>query len=281
MKEEKNGASQNKWRQIIRKKWFFPAVYIAIAAIFLTVVIWYQSLDRNLPEVENHQDVITDQYSPNNDHGDVEAVMDQQEVLQMPVENKDEAEIVTKFYDYDADEEDQEQALVLHENHYYPSTGVDIKATDEESFEVLAALSGTVSETKTDPILGNVVVLEHDQDVMTYYASLGETSVEEGDNIKQGEVIGNAGENELGKDNGTHLHFELRKNDQTFNPEEYFEEPIGKLADVIEDKDQHEEDEENEEQNEDDEHQQNDRENQNDNHQPEDPIEDGTNNLEE
>lgn len=252
MKEEKNDVSKTKWRQIFRKKWFFPAVYIAIAAVLLTVVIWYQSLDNRLPEVLNDdQEVISDQYSPTDPDGDVEAVMDQQEVIQMPISDEDQAEIVTKYYDYNADEEDQENALVFQDNHYYQSTGIDIASVDGETFDVQASLSGTVADTKVDPILGNIVILEHEQNVMTYYASLGEVFVEAGDKVTQGDVIGNAGNNIIGKDNGTHVHFEIRKDDVTFNPEDYFNQPISKLE-IVDEGDSHEVDQMDEEANQED-----------------------------
>src|SRR5690606_23643520 len=95
--------------------------------------------------------------------------------------------------------------------------------------DVLAALSGTVSEVKEDPLLGNVVVLTHDNGVTTYYASLGEVGVKAQDEVKQGDVIGTAGENIFGQNNGVHVHFEIRKDEKVFNPEEFFNQPVSKL----------------------------------------------------
>src|SRR5699024_9056410 len=100
---------------------------------------------------------------------------------------------------------------------------------DDDAFDVLASLSGTVAEIKEDPLLGNVVSLEHGDEVMTYYASLGEVDVKAGDKVKQGDVLGTAGKNLFGKDNGVHVHFELRKNDQQVNPEKYFNQPVSKI----------------------------------------------------
>ncbi|MFD2044446.1 peptidoglycan DD-metalloendopeptidase family protein [Ornithinibacillus salinisoli] len=228
MKEENKGASKNKWSNIFRKKWFFPAVYLTVAAILLAVVVWYQNLDNQIPEEVTDGDELTENYSPS-EHGDAETVMDQQEVIKMPVNDHDQAEIVTKYYDYNADEADQANALILYNNRYYQSTGIDIKFADDNAFDVLASLSGTVTEVKEDPLLGNVVVLSHANDVTTYYASLGEVNVEPDDEVKQGDVIGTAGENLFGKDNGTHVHFELRKDGQDVNPEDFFNQPLSKL----------------------------------------------------
>ena len=49
MKETKK-VSKNKWTQIFKKKWFFPALYIMLAAFLLTGVIWYQNAQSNLIE---------------------------------------------------------------------------------------------------------------------------------------------------------------------------------------------------------------------------------------
>ncbi|WP_339213186.1 M23 family metallopeptidase [Ornithinibacillus sp. FSL M8-0202] len=226
MKEE-NKAPKKGWQSIFRKKWFFPAVYLTIAAILLAVVVWYQNMDNQLPQAGDDQE-LSDNYNPN-PHEDAQPVMENQEVIKMPVADQEQAEIVTKFFDYNASQEDQESALILHNNRYYQSTGVDIVYPDGEAFDVLAALSGSVMEVKEDPLLGNVVILSHDNDVTTYYASLGEVGVEAGDEVKQGDVIGTAGENNFGKNHGTHVHFEIRKADQVFNPEAFFNQPVSKL----------------------------------------------------
>ncbi|MGM8364795.1 peptidoglycan DD-metalloendopeptidase family protein [Virgibacillus sp. W0181] len=231
MKEEQNGASKNKFRRIFRKKWFFPALYLTIAALLLTVVVWYQNVDNQIPdEVEENETadgIGTDPYNE-----DAEAVMDQQEVIKMPVKNEEQAEIVTKFYDYNADEKDQESGLILYNNRYYQSTGIDIASAEGEPFDVIASLSGTITEVKEDPLLGNVVVISHENDVDTYYASLGEVDVKANDKIKQGDKIGTAGKNLFGQDSGTHVQFEIRKNDMQVNPEDFFNQPLSKLDNV-------------------------------------------------
>lgn len=230
MNEEFKGP-KNKWRQIFRKKWFFPALYLTIAAVLLTAVVWYQNIDSDTADDRSAED----HYTPVMNDEDAEPVLDQQEVIAMPVANEDEAEIVTKFFDYDADQEDRQNALVLYNNRYYQSTGVDIAAANAETFDVLAAISGTVEEVKEDPLLGNVVVLAHNEDIKTYYASLEEVSVSAGDKLTQGDKLGTAGKNIFGKDNGTHVHFEIRKSGTELNPESYFNQPVSSLANVEED----------------------------------------------
>src|SRR5699024_146369 len=231
MKEEQNGAPKNKWSRIFRKKWFFPAVYITVAAILLTVVVWYQNMDNQIPDANENQEA-SDHYTPDLYDEDAEAVMEQTENIKMPVTDQEKAEIVTKFYDTNADQEDKENALVFHNNRYYQSTGIDIKLDDDKPFDVVAYLSGTVEEVKEDPILGNVITLSHGNGVMTYYSSMGDITQEVGEKVKQGDVLGTSGNNLFGKDIGPHVHFELRKSGKSLNPEAFFNQSLRELEKV-------------------------------------------------
>ncbi|WLV24175.1 M23 family metallopeptidase [Aciduricibacillus chroicocephali] len=224
MREENNNTPKNKWSQMFKKKWFFPALYLAVAALLLTAVVWYQNADSQVPDAQNSKDAST---NPHNE--DAAPVMEQQEEIHMPVADEAQAEIVTKFYSYDADKKTQQDGIILFQNRYYQSTGTGISMPDGEPFDVVASLSGEVSEVKENPLLGNVVVMDHGNDITTYYASLGEVKVKEGDKLSQGELIGEAGKNLFMKDNGNHVHFELRKEKQQVNPEDFFNKPLSKL----------------------------------------------------
>ncbi|WP_066188068.1 MULTISPECIES: M23 family metallopeptidase [Gracilibacillus] len=229
MKENKS-VPKNKWKRLFQKKWFFPAVYLVAAAFVLTGVLWYQQVITDTPDIaDNARENVGDS---RHDQTDDESapVMQQQEVLQMPVAENLQTEIVTKFYDYGADVEDQQDALILHENKYYQSDGIAISTSDHEAFDVMASLSGTVTEIKHDPLLGNVVKMEHEEGISTYYASLDDVVVEEGSELKQGDSLGTAGQNTLGQDNGVHVHFEVRKDGTPVNPEEFINQPIQKIT---------------------------------------------------
>ncbi|UOQ50262.1 M23 family metallopeptidase [Gracilibacillus caseinilyticus] len=227
--EENKNVSKNSWKRIFKKRWFFPAVYLAVAALLLTGVLWYQNAINQVPEAaEDMQDQLNGEQESQDDE-DATTVMQQQEMLEMPVAEDLQTEIVTKFYDYGADAETQEQALILHENQYYQSDGIDISTSGDEAFDVSAALSGTVAEVKQDPLLGNVVKLEHDFGVTTYYASLEEILVEQGSTVEQGQAIATAGQNTLGQEHGIHVHFEVRKDGTPVNPEDFVNQPINKI----------------------------------------------------
>ncbi|MCF3942723.1 M23 family metallopeptidase [Oceanobacillus alkalisoli] len=231
MNEENKFGPKKRWTRIFRKRWFFPSLYLVLAALLISAVVWYQNNGDEQDIVEEWDQ--TDEYSPVLNDEDAEPVMEQQEVVQLPVADSEEAQIVTKFFDYNADESEKVNALIHYNNRYYQSTGIDIATEDGESFEVVAALSGTVAEVKEDPLLGNVVVIDHADDVKTYYASLGEVNVEADAEVKQGEAIGTAGQNKFGTEHGNHVHFEVRKGDTPVNPEAVLNQPLAKLDGII------------------------------------------------
>ncbi len=66
---------------------------------------------------------------------------------------------------------------------------------------------------------GNLVIVDHEGGWRTYYAHLSEISVENGQDVRQGELLGGAGT--TGYSTGPHLHFELRYQDRPVDPHIY------------------------------------------------------------
>lgn len=123
------------------------------------------------------------------------------------------------YYDYKADAETQEKSIVYHDNTYMQNSGTDF--VGEKVFDVVAVLDGSVTDVKEDETLGKVVEIKHENGYISIYQSLSEVSVKKGDMVTQGQVIGKSGTNELDKDMGNHLHFELYVNGTVVNPTIY------------------------------------------------------------
>ena len=123
------------------------------------------------------------------------------------------------YYDYKADAETQEKSIVYHDNTYMQNSGTDF--VGEKVFDVVAVLDGSVTDVKEDKTLGKVVEIKHENGYISIYQSLSEVSVKKGDMVTQGQVIGKSGTNELDKDMGNHLHFELYVNGTVVNPTLY------------------------------------------------------------
>lgn len=235
MREEENNkfSQESKKRGFAKKKWVFPAIYIASAALILAGVFWFQSgtTEDGSPDdfAVNEQPNSETDVAAYPDGQDAVPVTQVQENILMPVHDEESVFIQKQYYDYSAPAEEQEAALVFYDNTYYPNTGIDIAMESGESFDVTAALSGTVTKAEKDPLLGNVVELEHENGVTTVYQSLENVQVEVGASVEQGQVIANAGQSVYNKDAGVHVHFEVRKDGNPVNPIDYFNKPLSSV----------------------------------------------------
>jgi stage II sporulation protein Q len=226
MREEENKRSSqsSSVKRFFKKRWVFPAIYIASAAIILTGVLWYQSSSSS-----------TDKYSYNTN--DLAGQKNQPAVevnkalenFQMPVANAADAVVKMGFYDFKASAKDQEAALVFYNNTYQPNTGIDITSKDGKAFDVTASLSGTVTRVDEDSVLGNVIEIEHDKGVVTQYQSVKDMKIKVGDQVKQGQVIAAAGQSLYNKNAGIHVHFEIRKDGVAVNPTNYLDKSLSTL----------------------------------------------------
>ena len=72
---------------------------------------------------------------------------------------------------------------------------------------------------------GNQVTLDHDRTVQSHYGHFDEIVVQEGQYVRQGDVLGYIGS--TGISTGDHLHYEMRFTDETrFDPEPYYTKPV-------------------------------------------------------
>jgi Peptidase family M23 len=86
-------------------------------------------------------------------------------------------------------------------------SGIDIAAAT--GTPVVAAGSGTVVSAGWNSGYGKAIVIQHDDHHQTLYGHLSEISIQAGQSIVQGTVIGKVGS--TGNSTGPHLHFEKRE----------------------------------------------------------------------
>ncbi|MCI9233629.1 MAG: M23 family metallopeptidase [Bacilli bacterium] len=138
-----------------------------------------------------------------------------------------EIKVVKNYYDYQGEVNTQINSILYHENTYLQNSGVSYGG--KENFDVVAILDGTVSNVKEDALLGNIIEIEHSNEMISIYSSLSEVNVKKGDIIKQGVVLGKSGTNNIAKDLGSHLDLELIIKGQTVNPENYYDKSISEI----------------------------------------------------
>lgn len=95
--------------------------------------------------------------------------------------------------------------------------GIDIGATTGST--IIAAASGEVVISKYSYSAGNYVMISHGSGIYTVYMHMSKRGVDVGDEVSQGEKIGEVGS--TGYSTGPHLHFGIRKNGTYVNPLTY------------------------------------------------------------
>ncbi len=93
--------------------------------------------------------------------------------------------------------------------------GIDIAA--EKGTNIHSAFDGEVIEADYDQWNGNYLKIKHENDIMTVYCHCEKLNVKKGQKIRAGEVIATVGS--TGSSTGPHLHFELRIDNISYNPE--------------------------------------------------------------
>lgn len=84
-------------------------------------------------------------------------------------------------------------------------TGLDFQA--EPGTPVLAAAGGVVVAQEVHPAYGNMVEVDHGNELITRYAHVSRFLVKKGDLVKRGQKIAEVGT--TGRSTGPHLHFEV------------------------------------------------------------------------
>ena len=95
--------------------------------------------------------------------------------------------------------------------------GLDIGAA--ANAPVQAPAQGRVTSVGFDPKLGHMVKLDHGFGIETLYGHLAKPLVKEGQRVKRGDVVGLVGSSGLAT--GPHLHYMVKVNGQTLDPNKY------------------------------------------------------------
>jgi len=194
-----------------------PSIYIVLVTIF---VISAMAKFEDVPKIQNLQYVSGVIFS--NDTPVVST--DPKQVIVIRPYSDNNVTIGKNFYNYQADEKTQENSIVNYENTYIQNSGIDY--IKNENFNVISILDGTVISVNNNDFLGNTIEIQHDNNFISIYQSLSTVTVKEGDSVAQGQVLGKSGTCRINEKLGNHLHFELFKEGQVVNPEEYYNKNI-------------------------------------------------------
>lgn len=209
---------------------------INIAQVYDDISNWFMSLGKENTEEQNNTSKETDKkelYTVNQQENLIEDIADaasQEETTLAIVEDsssvsepKTDAEIIKENYSIIKPLSGTITSRFGMRNPTTPTvpvyhTGIDIAANTGTVF--IAAMSGKVVQVSSEGDYGNHVKIEQD-DVATLYAHCSKIYVNEGDEITQGQEIGEVGE--TGNATGPHLHFEIRKSERYVDPDDILE----------------------------------------------------------
>ncbi len=205
-----------------------PTIYvIAIGAIILSIMIIGKNMQEYVEEEKKPDDT---KYVMDPVVEDTTPVNQEQTPAGKTIRPyKDQnVQVIKEFYEKDADEAKQQNALIYYEGTYMQNSGI-LFGNDKE-FDVIAVMDGKVKNIKEDNLLGIVVEIEHNDKLTTVYQSLKETNLTVGAAIKQGEVIGISGKNKIDTKTPSSLLFEVYHNGTLINPNNFFDKDLKEFS---------------------------------------------------
>lgn len=104
--------------------------------------------------------------------------------------------------------------------------GIDFIA--EQGTPILSAAAGIVANVERHPQYGNLVEIDHGNNLITRYAHAQQVFIKPGEFVKRGQRIASVGT--TGRSTGPHLHFEVRIGGAAQNPSRFLEQGIPSLA---------------------------------------------------
>ena len=202
------------------RKYVIPTICLMlVCTILFSSYKMYQILTAGVPIVNPTPKDNTSEVNNNQDDTNITPTVSVTKTIIRPYTSTDVSATIP-YYNIDGTNDEQAAALIYYEGIYMQNTGV--LYTSNNAFDVVSILDGTVKNIKEDSLMGNIVEIEHTNNLTTVYQSLGEVKVKVGDTVKQGDIIATSGQNKITTDTSNALHFEVFYKGEVFNPEEFY-----------------------------------------------------------
>ena len=185
--------------------------------VMITIVIGLMIISQNILKTSNPITYITSSTIID----DVIPVINDNDVKFIRPYSDNDVKIIKNFYDYNSDENNQENSLILFENTYLQNSGIDYGK--ENQFDINTIMQGTVVDVYQDNLLGNIIEIQHSNEIIASYQCLGNIKVKKDDYVTLGQIIATSGTCNITKDLGNHIHLEISKNGEIINPESLFD----------------------------------------------------------
>lgn len=209
------------------KKIFVPTIYlIAILSVVGCILLTIMSINKYLTESEKFDysinGLIDNEVKPvqgeDNTKNNVKVIK--------PFRNE-KVTIGRGFYDFEGEQTNQEKSIIFYENTYMQNSGVDY--VSDEVFDVISVLAGKVISVDIDEVLGNIVKIEHDKNIITTYQGIDKVALKVGDVVSQGTIVGVSGKSLVNSNYTTSLHFEVNYKGELIDPEKFYSLNVNEL----------------------------------------------------
>ncbi len=202
------------------RKYVIPTICLMlVCTILFSSYKMYQILTAGVPIIDPSPKDTTSEVNNSQNDTNITPTVSVSKTIIRPYTSTDVSATIP-YYNIDGTNDEQAAALIYYEGIYMQNTGV--LYTSNNAFDVVSILDGTVKNIKEDSLMGNIVEIEHTNNLTTVYQSLGEVKVKVGDTVKQGDIIATSGQNKIATDTSNALHFEVFYKGEVFNPEEFY-----------------------------------------------------------
>ena len=209
------------------KKIFVPTIYlIAILSVVGCILLTIMSINKYLTESEKFDYSINGLIDNEVKPVQGEDITKNNVKVIKPFRNE-KVTIGRGFYDFEGEQTNQEKSIIFYENTYMQNSGVDY--VSDEVFDVISVLAGKVISVDTDEILGNIVKIEHDKNIITTYQGIDKVALKVGDVISQGTIVGVSGKSLVNSNYTTSLHFEVNYKCELIDPEKFYSLNVNEL----------------------------------------------------
>lgn len=195
-------------KKLVLKPFVLPTLYLIV--IMLLMIYTVNSLYKDEPVKDENLDMVSEETLDET----VPVVKEEDIYVLNPYSGENINETVG-YYDYKGEKETQEKSIIKFENTYLQNTGITYSS--EKDFKVIAIMDGKVTKIYENELLGNIVEITHDKEIVSVYQMVKDVKVKVGDEVKSGDEIATSGTSKLNP-SLSNLHFEILKSGQVQDP---------------------------------------------------------------
>lgn len=204
-------------KRLVLKPFVLPTLYIlmVIALMVMSTTLIYKEEEED--DLTYVSDSIFDNSIP---------VVGNTDIVVLNPFNSDKVRVVSNYYNYQGESASQEGAIVRYDDTYLQNSGITYSS--DEVFDVVSVMDGTVTKVYKNELLGNIVEITHDKNIISVYQMLNDVTVQTGTKVTRGQVIAKSGTSKLTETN-YNLHFELMKEGNLVDPNGFIGKNIKEL----------------------------------------------------